>query len=110
MHILMLHLEGLPSPFGLRFNSQPRAVMFLEEIRNASAGSTIDIEDDFGQQISIPRSKLLVPQLFDVERDLQAKQELQLLEQRAMQELQRKLNADPRLGLLMPQQGQNFHQ
>jgi hypothetical protein len=101
MHILMLHVEGLPNPLGLRYQNADKALATLEGLRNAQAGTTVDLVDDYGQHVSVPRARLIVPQVFDLARDLDAKSDIAVIEARAQQRLQTTVRNDPVLGLAL---------
>lgn len=85
MHVLLLHVEGLPAPLQLHYEDAQSGQRVLETIRAAQANTTIDIEDHWGHGVSVPRSRLLVPQLIDVARDIELKFQMQMEEAMANQ-------------------------
>ncbi len=98
MFILMLHVDGIATPFGLRFREAPMEM--LKEIRERVLGAhTLDLSDDYGQHISVPSVRLLVPQVIDVAKDMAAQGEMALLQQRAQARMQSAVTNDPVMAL-----------
>lgn len=64
MFILNLHVQDCPL-VTLHYDTRAAALEKLAALRTAEAGTTIDLTDDHDHHISIPRSRLLVPELID---------------------------------------------
>ena len=72
----------------------------LKQIRERVLGAhTLDLADDYGQHVSIPSVRLIVPQVIDVAQDLAAQGEMALLQQRAQMRAQQSVQSDPVMAL-----------
>ena len=97
MFILMLHVEGISNPFGLRYRTEEKA----RAVFDLTKGDDLtEFEDDYGQRVAIPVGRSLVPQVVAVHRDLEARGEIALIEARAQTTMQSKAASDPVLGLV----------
>jgi hypothetical protein len=102
MFILTFWIDGVPQPAVARFNDSERALAVLKTFREAMAGTSVDVADDYASRFTLPRSRTLLPIYTDVARDIEAQLEIQVAQQRAQASLQTRLSADPVLGLHRP--------
>jgi hypothetical protein len=108
MLILLVYIEGIPNPFGLRYKSRERAEREQAEITRpitAADSRPINVTDEFGQSImGVSRHRLVAAHLMDVDRDLEAQAELALAQARANARTQAQANSDPMLKFHTAQQ------
>lgn len=99
MYLLTFWVEHVPQPFQLRYSDQARALAALTAARDAPSGTSLDMSDDFGAQITIPRSRTFGMVFTDLARDIEAQSEIQVIQHRAQVALQAKVASDPVVGL-----------
>lgn len=100
MHVVMVYVKDIAQPFGLRFNDRAKAESVYTGIRdlpNADSNgvNAIAAHDDHGQSMSALRRDVQAIGLVDIEKDLAAQGDIQLLHARANARLQSLASADP---------------
>lgn len=105
MHIIMLYIDGIAQPFGLRFKDGDKARGIYDGIvatpANNAAGQAneIDVTDDYGQRVAIRRALIKVPHFMAIAGDLEAQGDIQILSARENARLQTKAQSDQVLQL-----------
>lgn len=105
MHIIMLYVDGIAQPFGLRFKDEEKARGIYDGIITTPANNAtgqaneIDVTDDYGQRVAVRRSLIKVPHFMPVVGDLEAQGDVQILSARENARLQTKAKNDQVLQL-----------
>lgn len=101
MHLITLWVEGYPAPFVLRFKGWgDREAALLEGIRGAPAGNSLDLVDDYGKEVTVPRSRVWVIEHVPLEADADAQVDLQIMQRKAQMRGEHRVAGDKGLQLL----------
>ena len=93
MYMIILHVDGVASPFALRWLDQAKAGSAWADVLGADWADTVRLEDEFGQVVTLTKSMIRVPQFMDVARDLEAQGQLAVMQNRAQQAAQARAGA-----------------
>jgi len=99
MFIILLYVDGIGQPFGLRFKDEAKAREIFAGIDCALAGDAVDVTDAYDQRVCVRRSLIKVIHFMPVENDLEAQGDIQVLSARQNAKLQSKVNNDPVMAL-----------
>lgn len=107
MHLLLLYVDRIAQPLGLRFKDRGSALGVRNVVWETNVSKDVEASDDFGQAVSFPRVQLLAAHVMDVKQDLDAQGEIAVIQQganmRAQERLQTLANfAGGRPGLVRP--------
>lgn len=91
MNILLLYVDRVATPFGLRFNNRGHGLGSRNTVWETKANEDVEVSDDFGQTVSFPRVQLLAAQVMDVKQDLDAQGEIAVLQQTANMKAQERI-------------------
>lgn len=92
MHILSLFVEGVATPFQLRYRGPETAGAAMKRVRDARAAPAetavqeMCLADDYGQQVSLLPWQIKVVVLQDIKQDLGAQVMLAKMQSAAQQE------------------------
>jgi hypothetical protein len=96
MHVLTLFVEGVATPFSLHYRGDGTCAAAKSRILATEWNEQISLQDDFGQNVILPRAGIKVIVLLDVAQGLEAQLALMEVQQRA----QRRVPGQS--GIMMP--------
>lgn len=101
MYNLIITIEDSEVQFQLIFKSQESVKAATEEvIKNLKQDSYITITDDYGHTISLSSIRVYAVLLTDVEAELEAQADRQIIQARSQHRLQQRMQTDPVLNMV----------
>lgn len=104
MFIVMLYVDGITNPFGMRFREAEKALEVWTLISNlpindptSGKANRVFVEDDYGQRVQFFRQLVKATHLMPVVSDLEAQADVQLLATQENARLQARAQRDPTL-------------
>lgn len=91
MHILLLYVDRVAQPFGLRFKERGPALGARNVVYETPLNDDVEVIDDHGQLVMFPRVQLLVAHVMDVKQDLDAQGEIAVIQQGANMKAQERM-------------------
>jgi hypothetical protein len=106
MFIVMLYVDGIANPFGMRFKDSEKALEVWKLISNlpindptSGKANRVFVEDDYGQRVQCSRQQVKATHFMPVVSDLEAQADVQLLATQENARLQARAQRDPTLML-----------